>query len=111
MNEHELRYAKLVVDLKNLHKKINTVYNFFMNDNNKYIKQITFQHKKLFATKNLIERVSNKKIDFVELKPTEIDSKLNDMETLLKDSRKILTKIIYEIENITGKKIKFKSDI
>ena len=110
MNEYELKYSNLISNLKILFKKIDAVYLYFLNED-KYIKQIPLQHKKLSGLRTLVERASNKSLNFEKLKPGEIKAELNDIEILLKDSKKILSEIIIEIEKITGKKIKFRSEI
>ncbi len=110
MNEYELRYLNLISDLKIIYKKINAVYIFFLNEN-KYIKQIPLQQKKLSGIRTLVERVSKKSLNFDKLKPGEIKAELSDIEILLKDSKKILSEIVIEIEKIIGKKIKFRSEM
>ncbi len=110
MNEYELKYSSLISNLKILFKRIDSVYLYFLNEE-KYIKQISLEYKKLSGVRTLVERVSNKSLNFDKLKPGEIKAELNDIEILLKDSRKILSEIVIEIEKIIGKKIKFRSEM
>ena len=110
MTNLETGYTDMIADLKRLFGKINALYDFFSRDN-KYIKQIPFQHEKLSAAKSLIENAGDKNIEFDKLEPYEIEAELTEMVSLITDSKKFLSDIVIEIEKITGKKIRFRSEL
>lgn len=110
MTEFESGYTDLIADIKKLLKKIYALYDFFSNDN-QYIPQIPFHHNKLSAANSVIDSITDKKIALNEIETSEMKAGLDELKTLITDSKKFLTEMVIEIEKITGKKIRFRSEL
>ncbi len=110
MTEFNPGHTDLLTDTDKLLRKIAALYDFFSSDN-RYTKQIPFHHQKLSAAKSAIEEANYKKFSFDSHASSRFEQELNELRTLLTDSEKYLGEIILEIEKVTGKKIRFRSEL
>lgn len=107
MNEYQRRFSDLTTELDLLFKRISALYDFFSNDN-KYLKKIPFNRKKLLSAKTIVEN-ANRNFSFNKPESAHTDAGLKDIEILINDLEIFLAGIVSEIEKITGRKIVFRS--
>jgi len=63
------------------------------------------------AVSSMLQRTLDKELDFEEIKENEAEAEIRDIHMTLKDTQGLLEKVLIEIKALTGKTIKFKSDM
>ena len=106
MPGYDERYQDIIKELTILSKKIKALlFHFEKKDDNQKSKVRNYLNK-LVGIQTMLNRIISRDIDFSEMKENEIESKLLEVKTTVKDVNDFLEKTVSEIEKEYGKRLK-----
>lgn len=106
MPDYDEQYQDIIKELTILSKKIKAVLFHFDKKEENIKSQVKNYLNKLIGIHSMLNKIISRDIDFSEMKENEIESKLLEVKTTVKDVSDFLEKTVSEIEKQYGKRLK-----